>query len=92
VPFELAFWPQADEALTRLENDPGLSSALSAVNRVLDRLEEEPTDLRLGNTLFKTPEYGNVSAADARCEGWYVPWKPGPEEHVIDVVAIAQLP
>jgi hypothetical protein len=88
---EIAYWPPADDALSRLENTPALAPALRAVERTLLRLAEDPFSPRLGTTAFMTKEYGGVSATPTRVDDWYVFWQRGPEGRIIEIVLIHQL-
>jgi hypothetical protein len=85
------YWPAADEALVRLENDPAMVPVARAVERVLDRLADDPFNPRLGTTAFVTPELGGVSATPVGLDDWYVLWQRGPEPRTIDIVLIHQL-
>lgn len=92
MPYDLAWWPQADEAYARLENDPGRSEVLRAVNRVLDRLEVDPSDPRLGSTIFQSPEYRGVAATQVGTGDWTVFWRYGAEGGIVEIVLIHELP
>lgn len=48
VSYELLYWPDADEALDRLESDPTMAPELRAVERTLRRLAADPFNPRLG--------------------------------------------
>jgi hypothetical protein len=89
--YELVFWPAADEALARLEADATHADIVAAVNRTLDRLEQDPFDPRLGTTVFKTEEYENISATPVQVGDWYVFWQRGEPAHTIEVVLIHEL-
>lgn len=90
MPYEILYWPAADEALAKLEADPALARALQAVERVLLRLAENPFNPRLGTTPFQSPEYGGVSATPARFDDWYVFWQRGIEPTTIEIVLVSQ--
>lgn len=85
---ELMFWPLAEEALVRLEGDRLMSHVLAAVNRTLDRLEEDPYEPRLGTRSFVTEAYGGVSATTVRVDSWYVIWQPGPSSSALEIILI----
>jgi hypothetical protein len=87
----LALWPDADEARARLEAEATQADIVTAVNRTLDRLEQDRFDPRLGTTVFKTEEYANVSATPVRVDDWYVFWQPGERAHTIEIVLIHEL-
>jgi hypothetical protein len=91
VAFELAFWPEADEALSRLEADAAWADVLDAVNRTLDRLERDPFDPRLGTTVFTSDEYANIGATPVRVGDWYVFWQRGERARTIEIVLIHEL-
>jgi hypothetical protein len=88
MPYELLYWPAADEALGKLENDPAMAPARRAVDGTLQRLAADPFDRRLGTTAFMTEELGGVSATPARLDDWYVIWQRGAEQGVIEIVLI----
>ena len=91
--YEIAgWWPAADEAMGRLENDSGRSAVVDAVNRTLDRLEDDPFNPRLGTTDFRSEESGGVCATPARVGDWYVFWQSGPAKNTIEIVLIHELP
>jgi hypothetical protein len=48
VSYEILYWPDADEALDRLESDPAMAPELRAVERTLRRLAADPFNPRLG--------------------------------------------
>ncbi len=89
--YEFLYWPAADEALSKLENDPAMISALRAVERVLERLAADPFSPRLGTIAFVTEDFGGVSATPAGLDDWYVFWQRGAEPRVIEIVLIHQL-
>lgn len=89
--FDLSYWPEADDALTRLEKDPDLWAVLKAVDRVLVGLSADPFNPRLGTTQFMTDQYGGVCATPARLEEWYVFWQRGQGSSEIEIILIHQL-
>jgi hypothetical protein len=89
--YELGFWPPADAAMKKLEDDPAMSSVLAAVNRILDRLERDPFDPRLSTRAFVSQEYGGVNATAVREGDWYVLWQRGPDATTIDVILVHEL-
>jgi hypothetical protein len=91
VNYELLYWPEADDALTGLENAPELAPVLRAVDRTLVRLADDPFSPRLGMIAFMTDELGGISATPARMDDWYILWQRG-GTGVIEVVAILKLP
>lgn len=91
--YEIAgWWPTADEAMARLENDSGMSAVVDGVNRALDALEDDPYNPRLGTTVFQSEEFGGVCATPARVGDWYVFWQPGPAKNTIEIVLVHELP
>jgi len=91
VEYELAYWPDADDALSKLENDPVMAPMLQAVERTLERLAADPFNPRLGTTAFVTVELGSVSATPVGRDDWYVFWKRGQEPRLIEIVLVHQL-
>jgi hypothetical protein len=91
VDYEILYWPDADEALARLESDPVKAPVLRAVDRTLVRLADDPFSPRLGTITFMTDKLGGVSATPARIDNWYILCQRG-EPGVIEVVAILELP
>jgi hypothetical protein len=73
--YQVHFWPLADEAMKKLENDPAMAGVLAAVNRTLDRLEHDPFDRQLSTRGFATEEFGGVNATAVREGDWYVLWQ-----------------
>ncbi len=89
--YEILYWPDADEALARLESDPAKAPVLRAVDRAMVRLADDPFNPRLGTIAFMTDELGGISATPARIDEWYILWQRG-EPGVIEIVAILELP
>jgi hypothetical protein len=89
--FELLYWPVADEALDRLENDPVLAPTRRAVDRTLQKLAANPFDRRLGTIAFMTEELGGISATPAGLGDWYVLWQRGAEQGVIEIVLVHEI-
>ena len=89
--YKLNFWPAADEALGALEADPRQARALTAIERVLDRLEEGPYEPSLGTIAFSSEAYRTINATPVRLDEWYVLWKNGPKPNELDIVIIHQL-
>lgn len=69
-----------------------MSGVVDAVNKVLDRLERDPYDPRLGTTVLQSEEVGGVSATPTREGDWYVFWQPGRDDHTIEIVLVHKLP
>ncbi len=91
MPFQLLFWPDADEALARLENNLNLASVRRTVDHTLDRLERDPGDPRLGTRQFVSPSLGHVRATPTNEGDWHVFWVPGIEPETIEIVEIAEV-
>ena len=92
MPYELTYWPRADDILTELEQDPAMATVLQAVERVLASLAEDPFNPRLGTTPFVTDELGGVSVTPARQDDWYVVWQRGPEgTQTIEIILVHQV-
>jgi hypothetical protein len=89
--YELDWRPEADAAMDALEADPRMSPVVEAINRVLDRLEADPFDPRLGTTAFQTPELGGVCATPVRRDEWYVLWQRGQTADHLVIILIYQL-
>lgn len=90
--YELTYWPRADGLLAELEQDPAMAAVLQAVERVLERLAEDPFSPRLGTTAFVTEELGSVCATPARRDDWYLIWQRGPEgTQTIEIILVHQL-
>jgi hypothetical protein len=91
MPYELLYWPAADEALDKLENDPAIAPARRAVDRTLQRLAADPFSPRLGTTAFITEELGAISATPAGLDNWYVLWQRGEGPRTIEIVLVHEL-
>jgi hypothetical protein len=91
VDYDLAYWPAADQAIARLENDPAMTHVLRAVDRGLERLAADPFNPRLGTTAFVTEEFGGVSATPVGLDDWYIFWQRGEEPKVIEIVLVHPL-
>jgi hypothetical protein len=89
--YELDWRPEADAVMDALEADPRLSAVVEAVDRVLDRLEVDPYDARLGTKVFQTPEFGGVCATPVRRDDWYVLWQRGEVANQLVIILIHQL-
>jgi hypothetical protein len=89
--YELYWRPEAEAAWNALEADPSMASVLDAIDRVLDRLEADPFDPRLGTITFKTEEYGGVCATPVRWDDWYVLWQRGMTAGRLVVILVHQL-
>jgi hypothetical protein len=75
---ELYFDPEASDALTRLESDPGRRQLLAKVNAVLDQLEENSGD----NQSVRRNRFDNGLWCVTLYEGdeqWCVLWEPHPD-------------
>lgn len=88
---ELLWMPNADEAMTHLENDPTMARALTAIRRTLGRLEEDPTDPRLGTRAFRTPAYGYIRTTPAQHDDGHIFWRLGESENEVVIVALSLL-
>jgi len=88
--YELLYWPEADEAIRRLEADPAMKPALRAVDRTLARLADDPFAASLGTVPFTSDEYGGVCATPARLDDWYVFWQKG-EPGTIEIIYVGVL-
>jgi hypothetical protein len=89
--YGLVYWPAADDVLNQLENDPGMTPVLRAIERTLGRLAEDPLAPRLGTTAFVSEAYGGISATPAGHDEWYVLWQRGSEPMTIEIVLVHQL-
>lgn len=89
--YELEWWPEADAAMDALEADASASAVVDAIHRVLDRLEGDPFNPRLGTITFHSPLYGGVCATPTRLDDWFVIWQRGPTADVLDVILVHQL-
>jgi len=74
-----------------LEADPSMSMVVDAIDRILDRLEVDPFDPRLGTIPFQTPEFGGVCATPARRDDWYVLWQRGSTSNELVIILIHRL-
>ena len=64
---------------------------MRAVNHVLDRLERDPFDPKLGTTIFQSDELGGIDATPLREGSWYVFWQANAEAKEIEIVLIHEL-
>lgn len=69
-----------------------MSEVVRRIDQMLDRLERDPYDPRLGTTLFQSEEFGGVSATPIRVGDWYVFWQSGPAQGTIEIVLVHELP
>lgn len=88
---ELLWWTDADEALSSLERPSGSVAVLTALRRVLGRLEVDPFDPRLGSRQFVTEEFDQVRATPVRSGDWWVLWQTGPEPATITIILITEI-
>lgn len=93
---ELWYDPEADRALTALEQDPTRKDIVASVNDVLDRLGRDPGAPDLRRHGFTGPDGARlwVVAAGGRAEAWVVVWQDVPErpERTVLVVFIGPDP
>lgn len=89
--YELRYSPAATATLDRLEADPTMAKALDAINDLLDQLEDDPFDRRLGTASFQLPHQEGFCATPVRYDGWYVIWERGDERSTVWIIEIAQL-
>jgi hypothetical protein len=68
------FDPDADAALTRLENDPNRRRLLAAVSGVLDQLEADPGHWRVRRIRFSNGLWCVTVVADD--DEWALLWEP----------------
>lgn len=88
---ELLWWPDADEAMNRLESDRGSLDVLTALRRTLGRLEVDPFDPKLGSRQFVTQGFEQVRATPVRHGDWWVLWRTGPEVATITILLITEI-
>lgn len=98
MPFELIFTEQADNDLTKLENDKSLGKRLKAVKKALGYLEINPrhqglnthefTSLskRMGIKVYEAYAENNTPAA------YRIFWCYGPDKDIITILAITPHP
>jgi hypothetical protein len=89
--YELAWWPNAAAAMDALEADPRKSAEVEAIDRVLDALEEDPFNRKLGTVPFQTSELGGVCATPVRLNDWYVIWQRGSTARSLEIILVHQL-
>jgi hypothetical protein len=87
---ELRWYVAADDVMTRLEGDPGLSKVLKAVRRTLGRMEVGPYDPRLRSRQFSTERYGQIRATPVGVGDWRIMWVIGPEADQITIAFITE--
>jgi hypothetical protein len=90
--YELRYSPAATATLDRLEADPRMAKTVDAIDDLLDRLEDDPFDRRLGTASFQVTHQEGVCATSVRHEGWYVIWERGVEKGTLWIIEVAQLP
>jgi hypothetical protein len=89
--YQHAWWPEAAAAMDALEADPRMSAEVEALDRVLDALEADPFNRKLGTVSFQTPEFCGVCATPVRLDDWYVIWQRGPAARSLEIILIHQL-
>lgn len=89
--YELLYWPDADEALDRLESDPAMAREPRAVERTLRRLAADPFNPHLGTVPFMSEPLGGINAVPARLDDWYVLWQRGETPKTIEIVLIHKI-
>ena len=96
--FELKFTREADENLTKLENNKALSKRLKAVNKTLAYLEQNPRHPSLNTHEYTSlsREYGvkifEAYAENKTPQAYRIFWYYGPDEKQITVIAITPHP
>lgn len=96
--FELIFAEQADEDLSRLEQDKGLAKRLKAVNKALGYLEVNPKHKSLNTHEFTSlsRQYGikifEAYAENRTSAAYRIFWHYGPGEDIITIIAITPHP
>lgn len=91
MPYELRYSAAATATLDRLEADPKMAKALNAIDDLLDRLEDDPFNRRLGTASFKMTHQAGVCATPVRYDDWYVVWERGDQPGTIWIIEVAQL-
>lgn len=85
VPFDLVYWPQADDELSLLENDVERGNLATEVNDTLARLADDPGDPRLRSTTWQTETYGVVHTTPVGDSDWRIVWSVGPDELTLEI-------
>jgi hypothetical protein len=91
MPYQLLYSPAAAASLDTLEASPTMTRALDAVNDLLDRLEDDPFDRRLGTASFRLAHQEGVCATPVRYDDWYIIWERGSQPGAVWIIEIAQL-
>jgi hypothetical protein len=68
-----------------------MSAVVAAVDRVLDDLEADPFNRKLGTVAFQTPELGGVCATPGRLDDWYGIWQRGQTGRSVEIILIHRL-
>jgi hypothetical protein len=91
--YTLFFEDEADEAVSRLEDDPRQARACAAVKNLLIRLAADPFDARLHTEIRPTARWGNASLTHAPgTDDWYILWKETPDaDNEIDVIHVLEI-
>lgn len=79
---ELAFSPEADELLTRLEADEGGRRCAARLNSALDALEADPGNARNRRRRFNTIGLWGIGVVCDDDE-WLILWEPRDDDVVI---------
>lgn len=78
----LVFSPEADDELTRLENDPGQDHLVARIHTALDVLEADPGDVRNRRRRFNTIGVWGIAIV-AGDEEWLILWEPADGDDVV---------
>lgn len=78
----LAFSPEADDLLTRMEADPSQQRCAARLNSALDLLEAEPGDARNRRRRFNTMGVWGIAVVCGDDE-WLILWEPLDDEVVM---------
>lgn len=79
---ELAFSPEADDVLTRLEADGDRRHCAARLNAALDALEADPGDARNRRRRVNTIGLWGIAVTCGDDE-WLILWEPGEDDVVI---------
>lgn len=81
------FDPEADATMVRLDADPGRAGLVSRLDRVLDALADDPTQVALRRHRFQRPAAWAVVVDGAPDEDdWIVLWQlVGQDVHVLHI-------
>lgn len=90
MPFDLRLLDSVHDVLVELQQDEDRASLCDAVEAILDKLEQDPGDPKLGTTMFRTSGLEHVRSTPVRQDEWVLIWQLGEGPSTINLIWIGR--